>query len=107
VLIIMTIALVIAGAAAYNTHFIGAALIFGTTDASLALLTFVITLSYWFKLSKKACPCNWKGGCGDSCGCGSGSGCGAGCDCGPSAMPYVAKPIAPSKPKSTKKTPMY
>lgn len=82
VAILLTLATVAAFMGAWNTHMVGGVLQFGAGDASLALLTFVISITLWLKLVKKLCPCN-KGGCG----CGSGCGCGGGCNCGSKDCP--------------------
>lgn len=71
--LLMTLATVGAFVAVWRTHVVAGGLVFGTMDGSLALLTFMVGLTFWTKMVGKMCPCN-KGGCGSSCA--SGCGCG-------------------------------
>lgn len=77
-LLLLTIAAFIG---VWHTHMTATGWMFGSTDASLAILAAVASLAVFHKTSKKLCRCN-KGACG-GCPCGK-----EGCAC-PKDMPKM------------------
>lgn len=73
----------------YMTHVTPAGWVFGTTEASMALIAFSLAVFFAHKTFRKMCGCGK--GCGSGCGGGCG-GCGAGgCDCGTGACSGCGK----------------
>lgn len=71
VCILLTIAAFIAGYAVYSTHMAGDTFVMGTTESSLALLVFVVTIGVWLKIIRNSCGCSSSGcSCGGECDCG-------------------------------------
>lgn len=87
--LILTLTTVVAVVGVYMTHVTPTGYVFGTVEASFALVTLILSLMAWYKVYKKMCPCSMGGaaaGChcgGAACDCGDGKGdCGHGnCDC--------------------------
>ncbi|MBI1812893.1 hypothetical protein HY285_03605 [Candidatus Peregrinibacteria bacterium] len=81
VALVLTLTTIAAIGGAWHTLSVGGGFSFGTTDASLALLTLVVSITLWLKVTSRMCPCR-KGMCGGGmcpgCGCSAGE-----CKCDP------------------------
>ena len=69
VALVLTLTTIAAFLGVWNTHNTDAGWVFGTTQGSIALVTFIISIMAWKKMVGKMCPCRSKGACG-GCPCG-------------------------------------
>ncbi len=74
--LLVTLATIAAAIGVWKTHATPSGWMFGSSDASLALLTFIVGLTVWVKLVTKMCPCHAGnkemcagGDHGGECGC--------------------------------------
>lgn len=61
VALLVTLATLAALVGVWKTHMTADGMMFGSTEGSLALLTFVLSSVIWVKMVKCLCPCS-KGG---------------------------------------------